>query len=178
MFWFFWLWFCHVYGFAYDSDLWFSLGRNPFTTQLTTLTATPLLVKTSVYYHIHCMCLNLNPFVWHSILHVNRFAPILHVECWMARNCQVNLKFINKEILANKLLCRLIDLYTQQTTHDVSNALLSNFLLILLPATCFSRNVRLYINEKTLRLAQRHVSQTKSSFEYFLVGSISVDSGK
>ena len=75
MFWFFWLWFCRVYGFAYDSDLWFSLGRNPFTTQLTTLTATPLLVKTSVYYHIHCMCLNLNPFVWHSILHVNRFAP-------------------------------------------------------------------------------------------------------
>ena len=96
----------------------------------------------------------------------------------MARNCQVNLKFINKEILANKLLCRLIDLYTQQTTHDVSNALLSNFLLILLLATCFSRNVRLYINEKTLRLAQRHVSQTKSSFECFLVGSISVDSGK
>ena len=38
--------------------------------------------------------------------------------------------------------------------------------------------MRLYINEKTLRLAQRHVSQTKSSFECFLVGSISVDSGK
>lgn len=53
-----------------------------------------------------------------------------------------------------------------------------SFLLILLLATYFSRNVRLYISEKTLRLAQRHVSQTKSSFECFLVGSISVDSGK
>jgi len=38
------------------------------------------------------------------------------------------------------------------------------------------RNIRLYINEKTLRLAHRHINQTKSSFECFLVGSISVDS--
>ncbi|KAL9951590.1 hypothetical protein ACROYT_G044274 [Oculina patagonica] len=38
------------------------------------------------------------------------------------------------------------------------------------------RNVRLYVNEKTLRLARRHVNQSKSSFECFFVGSISVDS--
>jgi len=38
------------------------------------------------------------------------------------------------------------------------------------------RNVRLYINEKTLRLARRHANQSKSSFECFFVGSISVDS--
>ncbi|KAJ7383820.1 hypothetical protein OS493_025692 [Desmophyllum pertusum] len=37
-------------------------------------------------------------------------------------------------------------------------------------------NVRLYINEKTLRLARRHVNQTKSSFECFFIGGISVDS--
>ena len=49
-----------------------------------------------------------------------------------------------------------------------------NFELILPNILC--RNVRLYINEKTLRLAHRHVSQSKSSFECFLVGSISVDS--
>ena len=29
MLWFFWLWFSRVYDFAYDSDLWFSLGCNP-----------------------------------------------------------------------------------------------------------------------------------------------------
>ena len=40
------------------------------------------------------------------------------------------------------------------------------------------RNVRLYINEKTLHLARRHVNQTKPSFECFFVGSISVDSSE
>ncbi|PFX19132.1 SCL-interrupting locus protein [Stylophora pistillata] len=38
------------------------------------------------------------------------------------------------------------------------------------------RNVRLYINEKTLHLARRHANQNKSSSECFLVGSVSVDS--
>lgn len=38
------------------------------------------------------------------------------------------------------------------------------------------RNIRLHINEKTLRLAHRHVNQAESPLLCFLVGSISVDS--
>lgn len=44
--------------------------------------------------------------------------------------------------------------------------------------TSYFRNVRLYINEKTLRLARRHVNQSKSSFACFFVGSVSVDSSE
>ena len=42
----------------------------------------------------------------------------------------------------------------------------------------YFRNVRLYISEKTLRLAHRHVNQSKSSFACFFVGSVSVDSSE
>ena len=40
-----------------------------------------------------------------------------------------------------------------------------------------ARNIRLFVNEKTLKLAARHL-QTNSSFDGFFIGSITVDPGK